>query len=141
MLQTTNDETLGIKAIGNENNQDIPTSAGRDASSDGESIKNLLTTAKSAKSKESNFVKANSGTDFLTPGAKEAFIHLRKAFTKAPILRHFDPECHIQIETDALGYVIGRVLSQITSDHLDQLFSDHVTYENLNPISSKSKIG
>ena len=43
---------------------------------------------------------------------------MRQAFTKALILRHFDPECHIRIETDASGYTIGRVLSQLTSDHL-----------------------
>ena len=55
---------------------------------------------------------------FLTPGAREAFNQLRQAFTEAPILRHFDPECHIRIETDASGYAIGGVLSQLTSDHL-----------------------
>ena len=32
---------------------------------------------------------------FLTPSAREAFNQLRQAFTKAPILQHFDPECHI----------------------------------------------
>ena len=40
------------------------------------------------------------------------------AFTKAPILRHFDPKCHIRIETDGLGYVIGGVLNQLTLDNL-----------------------
>ncbi len=29
----------------------------------------------------------------------------------------------------------------MTSDHLDQLFFDYMTHENLNPISSKSEIG
>ncbi len=77
---------------------------------------------------------------FLTLGAKEAFTHLRKAFTKALILRNFDPERHIRIETDASGYAIDEVLSQMTSDHLDQLSSNHVTHKNLNPISSKSDI-
>ena len=38
--------------------------------------------------------------------------------TKAPIHRDFDPEYHIRIETDASGYAIKRVLSQLTSDHL-----------------------
>ena len=32
---------------------------------------------------------------FLTADAKQAFTQLRQAFTKAPILSHFDPECHI----------------------------------------------
>ena len=53
---------------------------------------------------------------YLTPKAREAFTQLRQAFTKAPILRHFDPECHIRIETDASGYAIGGVLSQLNSD-------------------------
>ena len=51
---------------------------------------------------------------FLNPGAKEAFNQLRQAFTEAPILQHFDLECHIRIETNASGYAIGGVLSQLT---------------------------
>ncbi len=146
MLQTTNNETLSIQAIENEKNQDAPASVSTGGGADGGaggggSIKNLSTVAKSAKSKKPNFTKANSGTDFLTPGAKEAFIHLQKAFTKALILRHFDPERHIRIETDTSGYAIGRILSQMISDYSDQLTSDHGTHENLNPISSKSEIG
>ena len=58
--------------------------------------------------------------DFLTSGAKLAFTKLRQVFLKAPILHHFDPECHIRIETDASGYAIGGVLSQLTSDDLGQ---------------------
>ena len=54
---------------------------------------------------------SNGATGYLTPGAKRAFTQLRQAFIKAPILRHFDLECHIQIETDASGYAIGGVLS------------------------------
>ena len=53
---------------------------------------------------------------FLTSGAKKAFTKLRQAFIKAPILHHFDPERHIRVETDASGYAIGGVLSQLTSD-------------------------
>ena len=48
---------------------------------------------------------------FLTLDARQAFTQLRQAFTEALILRHFDPECHIRIETDASGYAIGGVLS------------------------------
>ncbi len=97
-------------------NQDAPASAGTDEGVDGSaggggSIKNLSTIVKSAKSKKPNFANTNSETDFLTPGAKEAFIHLRKAFTETPILRYFNPERHIQIETNVLGYAIGGVLS------------------------------
>ena len=61
---------------------------------------------------------------FLTPNARKAFNQLRQAFTEAPILRHFDPECHTQIETDASSYIMEGVLSQLTSDHL---ISDHLT--------------
>ena len=68
---------------------------------------------------KSNFTKPVRGAEepsFLTPNARQAFTQLRQAFTKAPILRHFDPECHICIETDASGYAIGGVLSQMTSE-------------------------
>ena len=34
-------------------------------------------------------------TGYLTPDAKVNFTKLGKAFTKALILCHFDPECHI----------------------------------------------
>ena len=61
---------------------------------------------------------SNGATGYLTPAAKRALIQLRQAFTKPPILRHFDPECHIPIETDESGYAIGGVLSQLTLDNL-----------------------
>ena len=63
----------------------------------------------------SNFDTKNTEPSFLTPEARSAFNHLRLAFTKAPILWHFDPECHIQIEIDALGYAIGSMLNQLAS--------------------------
>ena len=53
---------------------------------------------------------------FLTTDTKQAFTQLRQVFTKAPILSHFDPERYIWIETNAFGYAIGSVLSQLTSD-------------------------
>ncbi len=96
---------------------------------------------KLTKSKKSDLANANSGTDFFTLEAKKAFIHLQKVFTEALILRHFDPEYHIRIETDASGYAIGEIFSQMTLDHSDRLSSDHVNHENLNPISSKFEIG
>ena len=55
---------------------------------------------------------------FLTPNARKVFNQLRQVFTKAPILQHFDPECHIRIETNVSGYAIGRVFSQLTFDYL-----------------------
>ena len=62
-----------------------------------------------------NFGATKFGSSFLTPKARSAFNHLQLAFTKAPILRHFDLECHIGIKIDTLGYVIGGVLSQRAS--------------------------
>ena len=82
--------------------------------------RNLSKSKKSKKAKSG--IQTRLGTTgkptFLTLDARKAFNQLRQAFTKAPILRHFDPECHIRIETNASGYAIGGVLSQLTSDHL-----------------------
>lgn len=39
--------------------------------------------------------KMRCGTDFLTHKASLAFIQLKKAFTKVPILHYFDLEHHI----------------------------------------------
>ena len=55
---------------------------------------------------------------FFTTNARKAFTKLRQAFVEALIRNHFDPERHIQIETDVLGYAIGGILSQLTSDDL-----------------------
>ena len=68
------------------------------------------------RSKSKNLSK--STLDFLTPGAKLAFTKLKQAFLKPPILYHFDPERHIRIKTDASGYAIGGVFSQLTLDNL-----------------------
>ncbi len=130
MLRTTNELTEDETQSTQAENQDSPIVAGGAGGGGvGGSFENLLTAAKSAKSKKSKltkpkkldlpkaiFARVNSRTDFLTPKAKKAFIHLRKAFIKAPILRHFQPEHHIWIETNALGYAIGGVLSQMTLD-------------------------
>ena len=60
-----------------------------------------------------NFDATEDGPKFLTPDARTAFNRLRLAFTEAPILWHFDLECHIWIEIDALSYAIGDMLSQL----------------------------
>ena len=78
--------------------------------------KNQAKTTKSkilVKSKNHDFPKSRTeeiGIGFFTPKAKLAFTQLRQAFVEAIILNHFDPESHIRIETNALGYVIGGVL-------------------------------
>ena len=63
----------------------------------------------------SNFGTIKAEPDFLTPDTREIFNRLWLAFTKALILWHFDKKCHISIKTDALGYAIGGVLSQLAS--------------------------
>ena len=62
-----------------------------------------------------NFDAKDSGPSFLIPETRSAFNRLRLAFTEAPILRHFDPQCHIWIKTNPSGHVIGGVLSQLAS--------------------------
>ena len=54
--------------------------------------------------------------NFLTPDAKKVLNYLRLAFIKALIFQYFDLESHIRIETDASGYAIGGVLSQLNLD-------------------------
>ena len=55
-------------------------------------------------------------SNYLTPAAKKAFDQLRQAFTEALILQHFNLKQYIWVETDASGYAIGGVLSQLTND-------------------------
>ena len=83
---------------------------------------------KSAKFKKMKSVHDLEKPKFLICKAKEAFNRLKQALTKAPILRHFDPECHIQIEIDVSGYAIGGVLSQLTPN---QVTSDDVIGSNV----------
>ena len=100
MLWTTNDEALSTQATKDKKNK--TTSIGAD-SWIGESIKNqsivanLAKKSKLTKLKRAGLlnIKANSRTDFLILRAKKAFTHLQKAFTKAPILKYFDPEHYI----------------------------------------------
>ena len=44
--------------------------------------------------------------------AKLAFERLKATFTQAPLLRHFNPEKPIRLETDASGFAIAGILSQ-----------------------------
>ena len=53
---------------------------------------------------------------FLTPNAKKIINQLRLAFIKALILRYFDLESHIRIETDVSGYTINGVLNKLNLD-------------------------
>ena len=106
MLKTTG---LSDSALGDDDDEVVE---------DGDRNLSKSKKSKNAKSGVQTRLGATGEPTFLTPDAREAFNQLRQAFTEAPILRHFDPEGHIRIETDASGYAIGGVLSQLTSDHL-----------------------
>ena len=81
-----------------------------------ETVVNLSKNEKSKKSMCMPNIKATGKPNFLTPDAKKAFNYLRLAFIKTPILQYFDPESYIRIKTDASGYAIGGVLSQLNLD-------------------------
>ena len=136
MLKTTGSSGSAPSVLGAEDEV-----VGGGGSRADETARNLSKAKISSKSKKSKNDKSeiptrtNLGTMgepmFLTPGAREAFNQLRQAFTEAPILQHFDPECHIRIETNASGYAIGGVLSQLTPDQV-------ISNSELN--SAKSKV-
>ena len=44
--------------------------------------------------------------------AEAAFRELKQRYTMAPVLAHFDPTKPVIIETDALDFAIGAILSQ-----------------------------
>jgi hypothetical protein len=52
------------------------------------------------------------------PRNQIAFDTLKKHFTEAPILRHFEPVWPVVIETDASDFAIGAVLSQVIDGRL-----------------------
>ena len=113
MLKTTgSSEELAPKAFRAGNDEVV----GGGSSRADETVVNLSKNEKSKKSTRVSNVGATGEPNFLNPDAKKAFNHLRLAFIEAPILRHFDPESHIRIETDASGYAIGGVLSQLNLD-------------------------
>ena len=75
---------------------------------------------KTSKSKKLSKSKKMVGSDFFIFGARLAFVKLRQAFVKALIFYHFHPKHYIWVQTDVLGFVIGEVLSQLTSNDLGQ---------------------
>ncbi len=115
ILQITDNNNLTIQANKNKKNQDTLRGNGSIGGGDkvDRSIKNLSIVAKSTKSKKSDLPKANFvkvyffETDFLTLESKKTFIHLQKTFTKTLILRQFDLEPYLQIETNTLKYTIS----------------------------------
>ena len=84
---------------------------GQKTSKSRKSVKSEKNSSKSWNSP--NFGATKTESSFLTLKARAPFNCLRLAFTQAPIFQHFDPKCYIWIETDALGYIIGNVLSKL----------------------------
>ena len=97
MLKTSPQLTDTLPATGIDDNK-VVGSSGRNE-------------GKSAKSDFTKPVRGVEESSFLNPDARQAFTQLRQAFTKALLLRHFDPERHIRINTNASGYAIGGILS------------------------------
>jgi hypothetical protein len=63
-----------------------------------------------------------------------AFLGLKKAFSEADILRHADPTRPYTLETDASGYAMGAILSQMFDDgfHPIDFFSRKFTPTEMN---------
>jgi hypothetical protein len=57
-----------------------------------------------------------SGHFLPTPAIKRSFVELRDAFTKAPVVAHFDPARPIRLETDASSFAIAGIISQQHDD-------------------------
>ena len=110
LLKTTGSSELAPKAFRAEDDEIV--SGGGSGRANG-TVVNLFKNEKSKKLTRVPNIGATKKPNFLTPNAKKALNHLRLAFIKALILQHFDLESHIRIETDASGYTIGGVLSQL----------------------------
>ena len=114
MLAANEDGNVGGGDGSNDGSKRVEPKTGKSSKSRNSKGKKSAKSKKLSKSGNSpNFDATEAGSSFLTPEAKSAFNRLWLAFTEAPILWHFDSECHIRIETDASGYAIGSVLSQL----------------------------
>ena len=135
MLKTTRSPDVSRPEVGNGNSEvvgfgiggggeELAKKSGKSKAQKTSKSQNLAKSRKSSKSGKKlsksgnlpNFGAIETGPSFLTPKARSTFNRLRLAFTKALILWHFDPECHIWIETDALGYAISNMLSLLASE-------------------------
>ena len=54
-----------------------------------------------------------TGPFIWSAGAEHAFNKLKELFTTAPILQHYDPNRRTRVETDASGFALSGVLSQL----------------------------
>ena len=69
-----------------------------------------------------------------------AFIKLRQAFIKAPILHYFDPEHHIRVETELSGYVIGGIVNELILDDLGRWHLVAFFSQKMIPAETRYKI-
>ena len=60
----------------------------------------------------SNLLRQSAGKFEWSRAADAAFAQLKRAFTTAPILQHFDPEKPIVLQTDASGFAIAGIINQ-----------------------------
>ena len=67
-----------------------------------------------------NYIKAARSSFYLILDPKNVFNHLRHMFIQAPIFQYFDSEQFIQIETNAWGYSINGILTQLILNNLSQ---------------------
>lgn len=61
-------------------------------------------------------IKSIGKPKFLIFDNKKVFNCLKQAFIKTLILQYFDPECFIQIEINKLGYIIKKMLGQLSTN-------------------------
>ncbi|MBW0479875.1 hypothetical protein O181_019590 [Austropuccinia psidii MF-1] len=63
----------------------------------------------------------------LNEAALTQFNELKEAFTKAPILSHFDPSLPTIVETNALDYALGAILRQVSDSGKHPIAFDSCT--------------
>lgn len=56
---------------------------------------------------------------FLFFGTRKKFNQLQQAYIETLMFRYFDPETHIQIQTNASDYAIEGLFSQLNTDQVD----------------------
>lgn len=59
-------------------------------------------------------LKTTNNSIFLSPKAKQIFMQLKQAFTKALIFHHVDQKYYTQIEINVSGYDMSDIFCQIT---------------------------
>ena len=116
MLKATKLLDLALKAFRTDDNKIVEVDSKTSKTS-----KNVSKFKKSKNDKCKNStcmpnIWARRKPNFLTFNTIKTFNHLQLAFIKAPIFPHFNLKSHIQIKTNASGYAIEKMLSQLNLD-------------------------